>query len=70
MRADVAYSQPVRALQPGSQPAFLLWSGGYSLDLDSAVFERSDLQQGTLRGPNPRKHERPSHYPLATVLAC
>lgn len=44
-------------------------SGGYSLDLDSTVFERYGRQQGALRGPNPRKHGRPSHHPLVAVLA-
>jgi len=42
---------------------------GYSLDLDSTVFERYGQQQGALRGPNPRKHGRPSHHPLVAVLA-
>jgi len=44
-------------------------SSGYSLDLDSTVFERYGRQQGALRGPNPRKHGRPSHHPLIAVLA-
>ena len=44
-------------------------SSGYSLDLDSTVFERYGRQQGALRGPNPRKHGRPSHHPLVAVLA-
>lgn len=44
-------------------------SRGYSLDLDSTVFERYGHQQGALRGPNPRKHGRPSHHPLVAVLA-
>src|SRR6267154_849132 len=44
-------------------------STGYSLDLDSTVFERYGRQQGALRGPNPRKHGRPSHHPLVAVLA-
>jgi hypothetical protein len=44
-------------------------SAGYSLDLDSTVFERYGQQQGALRGPNPRKHGRPSHHPLVAVLA-
>jgi DNA-directed RNA polymerase subunit N (RpoN/RPB10) len=39
------------------------------LDLDSTVFERYGRQQGALRGPNPRKHGRPSHHPLVAVLA-
>jgi hypothetical protein len=37
--------------------------------LDSTVFERYGRQQGALRGPNPRKHGRPSHHPLVAVLA-
>jgi hypothetical protein len=37
--------------------------------LDSTVFERYGHQQGALRGPNPRKHGRPSHHPLLAVLA-
>src|SRR3984893_11516601 len=44
-------------------------SCGYSLDLDSTVFERYGRQQGALRGHNPRKHGRPSHHPLVAVLA-
>ena len=44
-------------------------SSGYSLDLDSTVFERYGQQQGALRGHNPRKHGRPSHHPLLAVLA-
>jgi hypothetical protein len=62
-------------------PAIFLWfvelavetlpecSSGYSLDLDSTVFERYGHQQGALRGPNPRKQGRPSHHPLVAVLA-
>ena len=42
---------------------------GYSLDLDSTVFERYGRQQGSLKGHNPRKHGRPSHHPLLAVLA-
>src|SRR5271166_521778 len=42
---------------------------GYSLDLDSTVFERYGQQQGSLKGHNPRKHGRPSHHPLLAVLA-
>jgi len=44
-------------------------SEGYSLDLDSTVFERYGQQQGSLKGHNPRKHGRPSHHPLLAVLA-
>ena len=42
---------------------------GYSLDLDSTVFERYGKQEGALRGYNPRKRGRPSHHPLLAVLA-
>ncbi len=42
---------------------------GYSLDLDSTVFERYGQQQGSLKGHNPRKHGRPRHHPLLAVLA-
>ncbi len=44
-------------------------SEGYTLDLDSTVFERYGKQQGALRGYNPKKHGRPSHHPLIAVLA-
>jgi len=42
---------------------------GYSLDLDSTVFERYGQQEGSLKGHNPRKHGRPSHHPLLAVLS-
>ena len=42
---------------------------GYTLDLDSTVFERYGNQQGSLKGHNPRKHGRPSHHPLLAVLS-
>jgi hypothetical protein len=45
------------------------WSAGYSLDLDSTVSERNGRQQGASRGPNRRKHGRPSHNPLVALLA-
>ena len=44
-------------------------SEGYTLDLDSTVFERYGKQQGSLKGHNPRKHGRPSHHPLLAVLS-
>jgi hypothetical protein len=31
---------------------------GYTLDLDSTVFERYGQQEGSLKGHNPRKHGR------------
>jgi hypothetical protein len=42
---------------------------GYTLDLDSTVFERYGNQEGSRKGHNPRKHGRPSHHPLLGVLA-
>jgi Transposase DDE domain group 1 len=42
---------------------------GYTLDLDSTVFERYGQQEGSLKGHNPPKHGRPSHHPLLAVLA-
>src|SRR5437588_1077014 len=42
---------------------------GYTLDLDSTVFERYVQQEGSLKGHNPRKHGRPSHHPLLAVLS-
>ena len=42
---------------------------GYSLDLDSTIFERYGRQEGATRGYNPRKPGRNSHHPLLGVLA-
>src|SRR5512136_171457 len=42
---------------------------GYTLDLDSSVFERYGTQEGVLKGYNPKKRGRPSHHPLFAVLA-
>src|SRR5580704_18978754 len=44
-------------------------SEGYTLDLDSTVFERYGKQEGSLKGHNPRRHGRPSHHPLLAVLS-
>ena len=44
-------------------------SEGYSLDLDSTVFERYGQPEGSLKGHNPRKRGRPSHHRLLAVLA-
>lgn len=41
---------------------------GYSLDLDSTVFERYGQQEGAKKGYNPKKHGRASHHPLLAVL--
>jgi len=42
---------------------------GLQLGSGFQVFERYGHQQGALRGPNSRKHGRPSHHPLVAVLA-
>ena len=42
---------------------------GFSLDLDSTVFQRSGQQQGAAKGYNPRRPGRNSHHPLLAVLA-
>jgi hypothetical protein len=42
---------------------------GYTLELDSTVFQRYSQQEGSLKGHNPRKHGRPSHHPLLAVLS-
>lgn len=42
--------------------------GGYSLDLDSTVFERYGRQEGARKGYNPKKPGRASHHPLLAVL--
>lgn len=49
--------------------AFPVPSRGYTLDLDSSVFERYGHQEGAVLGYNPKKHRRPSHHPLFAVLA-
>lgn len=44
-------------------------ASGFSLDLDSTVFQRSGHQQGAAKGYNPRRPGRKSHHPLLAVLA-
>ena len=44
-------------------------SAGFSLDLDSTVFQRAGRQQGAAKGYNPRRPGRNSHHPLLAVLA-
>jgi len=62
----VQFYEPLWAWQLARVPAR---AGGYSLDLDSTVFERYGEQEGVKRGYNPRKHGRASHHPLLAVLA-
>ena len=57
--------EPLWAWQVGRLPPR---AGGYSLDLDSTVFERYGKQEGVKRGYNPRKPGRGSHHPLLAVL--
>lgn len=42
---------------------------GFSLDLDSTVFQRSGSQEGAKRGYNPSRPGRHSHHPLLAFLA-
>jgi hypothetical protein len=42
---------------------------GYTLDLDSTVFERYGKQQGARRDYNPKKPGRPNHHPLLAIFA-
>jgi hypothetical protein len=57
--------EPLWAWQVGRLPQR---AQGYSLDLDSTVFERYGEQEGVKRGYNPRKPGRGSHHPLLAVL--
>ncbi len=57
--------EPLWAWQIGRLPPR---AQGYSLDLDSTVFERYGEQEGVKRGYNPRKPGRGSHHPLLAVL--
>ncbi len=61
----VQFYEPLWAWQLARVPQR---AGGYSLDLDSTVFERYGQQEGVKRGYNPRKHGRASHHPLLAVL--
>jgi hypothetical protein len=60
----VKFYEPLWAWQLSRLPQR---AGGYSLDLDSTVFERYGEQEGVKRGYNPRKHGRASHHPLLAV---
>jgi hypothetical protein len=57
--------EPLWAWQLGRLPKR---EAGYSLDLDSTVFERYGQQEGARKGYNPKKHGRASHHPLLAVL--
>lgn len=61
----VGMYEPLWAWQVGRLPRRVQ---GYSLDLDSTVFERYGKQEGVKKGYNPRKPGRGSHHPLLAVL--
>jgi len=61
----VGMYEPLWAWQVGRLPPRVQ---GYSLDLDSTVFERYGEQEGVKKGYNPRKPGRGSHHPLLAVL--
>lgn len=50
-------------------PLFEQPQQGFSLDLDSTVFQRSGQQQGAAKGYNPQRPGRKTHHPLLAVLA-
>jgi hypothetical protein len=50
-------------------PMFAAPPEGFSLDLDSTIFQRSGHQQGAAKGYNPHRPGRKSHHPLLAVLA-
>ena len=49
-------------------PLFDAPAEGFSLDLDSTLFQRSGHQQGAAKGYNPRRPGRKTHHPLLAVL--
>ncbi len=49
-------------------PHFAAPHEGFSLDLDSTIFQRSVRQQGAAKGYNPQRPGRKSHHPLLAVL--
>jgi hypothetical protein len=61
----VRFYEPLWAWQLARVPKR---EGGYSLDLDSTVFERYGKQEGVKKGYNPKKPGRGSHHPLLAVL--
>ena len=42
---------------------------GFSLALDSTIFQREGQQEGAAKGYNPRRPGRKSHHPLLAALA-
>lgn len=66
-----------RRFGPGEMEAFGRWllsgvkplAGGFTLDLDSTLFQRAGRQQGARKGYNPRRPGRRRHHPRLAVLA-
>lgn len=58
-----------RPLWSSILPLFLMPEEGYSLDLDSTIFQRSGHQEGAAKGYNPHRPGRLSHHPLLAMLA-
>ena len=50
-------------------PLFSVPVDGFSLDLDSTIFQRSGQQEGAAKGYNSQRRGRKSHHPLLAVLA-
>jgi hypothetical protein len=50
-------------------PMFKAPAEGFSLDLDSTVFQRSGEQEGVAKGYNPSRPGRKTHHPLLAILA-
>jgi hypothetical protein len=50
-------------------PLFAAPPEGFSLDLDSTIFQRNGQQEGAAKGYNPHRPGRKSHHPLLAVLA-
>jgi hypothetical protein len=50
-------------------PFFVAPPEGFSLDLDSTIFQRNGQQEGAAKGYNPHRPGRKSHHPLLAVLA-
>ena len=49
-------------------PMFKAPVEGFSLDLDSTVFQRSGEQEGAAKGYNPSRPGRKTHHPLLAIL--
>ena len=49
-------------------PMFKAPAEGFSLDLDSTVFQRSGEQEGAAKGYNPSRPGRKTHHPLLAIL--